>query len=395
MRNALLTAFVFFVVLLGTTVPTPLLPLYEHAFGVTPLGLTVIFGIYAIGVVASLLTFGHLSDQIGRRPVMATALVLSGVAAGAFLVAEHTATLLWARVISGLSAALVTGAANAALSEQLVPPRQGRASVLSVIATMGGLATGALLAGVLAQWAGDPLRLSWVVDLALVLVGLLALLLVGETVRNRSRPRPQRLRVPRGIRSTFLRVSAPAAAGFGILGVISATTGVLLLTQLHIDHPALTGLILFVAFASTAVGQFLDRRLSSAVSPSAACVALVVSACLIATAVLTASLAPLIAAAVFAGLGTGTGLSAGLRMIGSRVPDEQRGAAFSLYFVVLYSALALPAVGVGVVTELAGLRWGSTTFAVLLGLLSLAALSGLRTMRPVVHAGQSTIDDPQ
>jgi MFS family permease len=383
-RNAIMTAFVFFVVLLGTTVPTPMLPLYERAFGVSPLGVTVIFGIYAIGVVACLLTFGHLSDQIGRRPVMATALVLSGLAAIAFLVAEHPAVLLGARVISGLAAALVTGAANAALSEQLPPPRQGLAPVLSVIATMGGLASGALLAGLLAQWAADPLRLSWVVDLALVLTGLIALLPVAETVRDRTRPRLERLRIPTGIRSTFLRVSAPAAAGFGVLGVISSTTGVLLVAELHINDPAVTGLILFLAFASTAVGQLVDHRFRPAVSSVAACIALIMSACLIATAVLAASLAALVVAAVFTGLGTGIGLSAGLRMIGSHVPDAQRGAAFSLFFVVLYSALALPAVGVGIVTELAGLRWAGTVFAVVLGLVSLAALSGLRRMHPAV-----------
>jgi len=382
LRSAVLTAFVFFVVLLGTTVPTPLLALYERSFGVSPLGVTVIFGIYAIGVVACLLTFGHLSDEIGRRPVLAAALILSGLAAIGFLVADSTAVLLGARVVSGLAAALVTGAANAALGEQLPPRRRGLAPVMSVIATMGGLAAGTLVAGLLAQWAGYPLRLSWVVDLALVGVGLLALLFVAETVRERTRPHLRRLQVPSGIRATFLRVSTPAAAGFGVLGVISATTGVLLAAELHLHDPAVTGIVLFLAFASTAVGQLLDHRLPPAMSPLAACVALIVSACLIATAVLAPSLAALIVAAVVAGLGTGTGLSAGLRLIGSHVAEEQRGAAFSLYFVVLYSALALPAIGVGVLTELAGLRWAGTLFAVALAVVSLAAFVGLRTMRP-------------
>jgi MFS family permease len=387
LRSAVLTAFVFVVVLLGTTVPTPLLALYERSFGVSPLGVTVIFGIYAIGVVACLLTFGHLSDEIGRRPVLAIALVLSGLAAAAFLVAESTAVVLVARVVSGLAAALVTGAANAALGEQLPPPRRGLAPVMSVIATMGGLASGTLLAGLLAQWAGHPLRLSWVVDLVLVGAGLLALLFVEETVRERTRPSVRALRIPSGIRTTFLRVSTPAAAGFGVLGVISATTGVLLATELHLHDPAVTGVVLFLAFASTAVGQLLDHRLPPAVSPLAACVALIVSACLIGTAVLVPSLAALIAAAVVSGLGTGTGLSAGLRLIGSHVPEAQRGGAFSLYFVVLYSALALPAIGVGVVTELAGLRWAGTLFAVVLALVSLAAFVGLRTMRPATESG--------
>jgi len=108
---------------------------------------------------------------------------------------------------------------------------------------------------------------------------------------------------------------------------------------------------------------------------------------LIGTAVLAPSLAALIAAAIFSGLGTGTGLSAGVRLIGSHVPEAQRGGAFSLYFVVLYSALALPAIGVGVVTELAGLRWAGTLFAVVLALVSLAAFVGLRTMRPATESG--------
>ena len=389
MRNAILTAFVFFVVLLGTTVPTPLLPLYERAFGVSPLGLTVIFGVYAIGVVACLLTLGHLADEIGRRRVMATALVLSGLAAIAFLIADNVPLLLGARVLSGLAAALVTGAANAALGEQLPPQRRGLAPILSVIATMGGLAAGTLLAGLLAQWGGDPLRLPWVIDLALVLIGVLALLPIAETVRDRTRPHLQRPRMPTGIpRTTFVRISIPAAAGFGVLGVLSATAGVLLITELHLNDPAVTGLVLFLAFSSTAVGQLLYHRLPPAVVPIAARIALVVSACLIATAVLTASAAALIVAAVFAGLGTGTGLSAGLRLIGGHVPDDQRGAAFSLFFVVLYSALAVPAIGVGIVIELAGLRWAGTSFAVLLGLVSLLALAGLRRMPPArVTAG--------
>ena len=128
-------------------------------------------------------------------------------------------------ILTGLAAALVTGAANAALGEQLPPPRRGLAPVMSVIATMGGLASGTLLAGLLAQWAGHPLRLPWVVDLALVGVALLFVLFVRETVRERTRPTLRRLRIPTGIRATFQRVSTPAAAGFGVLGVISATTG--------------------------------------------------------------------------------------------------------------------------------------------------------------------------
>ncbi len=83
--------------------------------------------------------------------------------------------LLVARVISGFSAALATGAGTAAIGEQLPASRKWLGPVLALLANMGGLASGTMLAGILAQWAGHPLRLSWIVDLALIGVSLVGL----------------------------------------------------------------------------------------------------------------------------------------------------------------------------------------------------------------------------
>ncbi|MFJ5830768.1 MFS transporter [Streptomyces sp. NPDC093089] len=102
-------AFVFWVVMAGTTVPTPLYPLYGERFGFSPMTVTVVFAVYAMGVVAGLLVFGRLSDQVGRRPVLIGAVLLAAAAAGVFLGAEQVGALLVARVVSGFSAALVTG----------------------------------------------------------------------------------------------------------------------------------------------------------------------------------------------------------------------------------------------------------------------------------------------
>ncbi|MEV0718761.1 MFS transporter [Asanoa sp. NPDC050611] len=382
MRNVAITAFVFWTVMVGTTVPTPLYPLYEQSFGIVPVEVTVLFAVYALGVVIGLLTLGRLSDQIGRKPVLAIALLLAAAAASLFLVSDNLGMLLAARVISGFSAALATGAGTAAIGEQLPADRKWLGPVLALVANMGGLASGTMLSGILAEWAGHPLRLSWVVHLALIAVSLAGLATVAETVRRtRATFRFQRLSIPHEIRGDFLRAAAAAGAGFAVLGVLTSVTGILLGTELDKHDPALTGFVVFLGFVFTGIGQLIDRRLPPHVSLPASCVALIIGAALIAAAVLGPSLPALLASAVVIGLATGSAVSAGLRAIATGVPAERRGAAFSAFFAILYTVLALPAIGVGIVIEYANLHWAGGIFSLVVGLLALTVLVSLSRTR--------------
>lgn len=74
-------AYAFAFTMLGTTLPTPLYPLYKHSIGFGDFALTVVFAVHALGVVAALFFGGGLSDQIGRRRVLAPALVISCLSA--------------------------------------------------------------------------------------------------------------------------------------------------------------------------------------------------------------------------------------------------------------------------------------------------------------------------
>src|ERR1700754_438515 len=98
------TAYAFAVAMLATTVPTPIYDFYRRAFGISALMVTVIFAVYAVGVITSLLLFGGLSDQVGRRPMLLAGLVLSALGMAAFLLAHDVALLFVGRVLSGLSA---------------------------------------------------------------------------------------------------------------------------------------------------------------------------------------------------------------------------------------------------------------------------------------------------
>ena len=111
-RNAAFaaTALAFAVAMVGTTLPTPLYVLYRERFGFSELMITVIFATYAAGVIAALLLFGRLSDEIGRRRLLLPGLGLSALSAVCFLTANGLPLLLVPLVIVVMNGVYSLGA---------------------------------------------------------------------------------------------------------------------------------------------------------------------------------------------------------------------------------------------------------------------------------------------
>jgi MFS family permease len=70
-----LQASIIVSLLASSSAPTPIYAIYQAAWGFTPLTTTIVFGIYALAVLATLFVFGRLSDHVGRRPLLIAALV--------------------------------------------------------------------------------------------------------------------------------------------------------------------------------------------------------------------------------------------------------------------------------------------------------------------------------
>src|SRR3954470_10892174 len=279
-RNRFATAAVAFalaVAMLGTTLPTPLYVLYRERFGFSELMVTVIFATYAAGVIAALLLFGPLSDQIGRRRALLPGLALSALSAVAFLMAQGLGLLILGRVLSGLSAGIFTGTATATLMDLAAPEARVRASLVTTMVNMGGLACGPLLAGLLAEFAGSPLRLSFWVDLALLVPAAALVWAMPESVRVEGpvRLRLQRLGLPSAVRPTFVRAALASFAGFAVLGLFTAVVPGFLGQILGIHNHATVGLIVFAVFASSTVGQMALGRVSGELALPAGCAALI------------------------------------------------------------------------------------------------------------------------
>ncbi|MEW2349061.1 MFS transporter [Streptomyces sp. NPDC006684] len=382
-----LAAAVFAVGMAGTTLPTPLYGLYREQLGFGQLMVTIVFAVYAVGVIAVLLLAGNWSDLAGRRAAVWWGLGLSAASALCFVFEGGLPALFAGRLLSGFSAGLFSGAATAYVLD-LAPKRHAaRASLAATAANMGGLGCGPLVAGILAEYARWPLRLPYLVHLGLVVLAALALLTLPEPVadaRPRTRPRPRGLAVPPEVRGVFVPASCAAFAGFALLGLFTAVSPSFLGQTLGVHNLAATGLVVFLVFAGSIAGQSAFGRFGVRRALPTGCFVLVAGLLLVAAGLAWESLWLLIAGGVLGGFGQGLAFRAGTTAVGVRAPAERRGATLSAYFVLAYIGISVPVIAVGALAEGVGLRTAGLTFSFCV--LALAAGVGAYVLRPRVRA---------
>ncbi|MEU6815367.1 MFS transporter [Streptomyces sp. NPDC046860] len=378
-------AGVFAVGMMGTTLPTPLYGLYRERIGFSELIVTVVFAVYAVGVIVALLLAGGASDVLGRRPVLIGALALSALSAVCFLLEGGLPLLYLGRVLSGFSAGLFSGTGTAAVLDLAPPARRGRAALAATAANMGGLGLGPLVSGLLAEYAPLPLVLPFLVHLALLAVALIVTLLLGETVHHDGpRPplRPQGMRVPPEVRGVFGPCALAAFAGFSLLGLFTAVAPAFLTETLGEHNLAVTGAVVFSVFCASTGGQLLMGRIGARAALPWGCAVLAAGLVLVGTSLLVESLPLLLVGGITGGAGQGMAFRAGLTAVGGAAPERHRGATISAFFVVAYLGISLPVVGVGALTVGLGVRGAGMVFTVCAIALVLAVGTRVRLRPP-------------
>lgn len=229
--------------MLGGTLPVPLYVLYEQQMGFGPLGVTVVFAAYVLGTLFALVALGDLSDHVGRRKVLALAVVCAAVSTGLFLAATNIWWLIVARVVSGVAAGLVTGTATAALAELQPRGDHRAAAVVASGSNMTGLGLGPLTAGLFAEYVAMPLHSVFWAYLGICAVALAAVLVIPETVRSPDRAisfRP-RLAAPPEVRTPLIGAGLGVFAAFTVLGLFSSLVPTFLHGILGVHNLALIG----------------------------------------------------------------------------------------------------------------------------------------------------------
>jgi MFS family permease len=263
-------------------------------------------------------------------------------------------------------------------------PRAGseRAHIISTAANLGGLGLGGLIAGVLAQWVGHALTLPFLVLMAALLVGLVAIALAPETrvaTSPRPRYRPQRVSVPPRSRGRFFGAAVAVAITFAIFGLITSLAPSFLAGTLHQPSHALAGAVSFALLATAALAQTLTGSRASQQLLAAAIPALLIGIALLTVAlwVPSPSFGIFLAGDLVAGAGAGLMFKGAIETVSEISLPERRAEAVAGFFLAAYLGLAGPVIGLGVLTQIASTRVSLLVFAGLLAFGILVATPAL------------------
>ncbi|MFD5736082.1 MFS transporter [Streptomyces sioyaensis] len=361
----------------GTNVPTPLYARYQQVFGFTSTVVTLIFAVYAVAMIPTLLFCGGLADRVGHRRVVIPAVLLAIAAASLFAFAHSVAWLFAARVLQGVSVGAASSALTAALVETEPSGNQRRASLLASAMITGGGGIGPVLAGALSQYAPAPLQLCYVVELIL-LTGALAA--VATLPSQSVRPEGTRLRrphIPSRLRRPFAIASAVSFLGWSVVAVFLAIVPTYASTLLHCRNLLLSGTASGMFLLCAATTQYVMAR--SAAAPTSVAGLMMLAAGLVALTVAgwTQSVWVLFVAAVCGGSGQGVAFMGAIRKVNELAPHNCRAEMLSAFYVVTYLGVGIPVIGIGFLEGVMGLFVAVAIFSVAtaLGCLVVAVVS--------------------
>jgi MFS family permease len=361
---------------------SPLYRVYEDKFGFAAPTLTLLFTVYIVVLLCTLLLFGSVSDYTGRRVVMLAGLSVGAAGCGLFLIAHGVGLLFAARALQGVAVGLISGAASAALFD--LRPNGGAAPVVSSAAPTGGQALGAIGASVLAQYGPAPTHLVWWLLLGAFVTGIVAVLAMPEpgTVRPGvvSSLRPH-VSVPQAARGAFA-TAVPALLGIWALAGFYLSLGPSLAAQLlHSKNSLWGGILIFVLTGLAAAASALLARKNPSAVMLGGCLLVIVGVLVTFASIETGTSAVLFVGTAIAGLGFGPAFMGAYRSTVAAVRSDDRTGLITAIYIVSYLATGIPAVLAGIGTSHYGLRKTALVYSVAVAVLAAVAVTRLLARR--------------
>ena len=337
----------YLTLMISASTPSPLYVVYQAEWHFPTSTLTIVFGVYAVALLLSLLTVGGLSDYIGRRPVLIGALGLLTAAMIVFADADGIGWLYAARIMQGLAAGAAIGTLSAGIVSLAPPGRERLAGLLNALIPSIGLGLGALIAGAFAEYAPNPTVFVFVVVAAALAVLVILFGFAHESDERRDGALASlvpRVRVAASVRRSFVRATPSLFAPWAQMGLTLSLLVSLAAVQFGIRNHFESGLIVVVVCLAGTVSGFALRDVSPARSNNLGAIGLIVGIGVTLTGLYVGSLTVFVLGSALGGLGLGASMSGSIRTLSVLPAAHERGEFFAAVYVVGYLAFSVPAV---------------------------------------------------
>ncbi|KJZ33964.1 MFS transporter [Pseudomonas sp. B21-040] len=372
--------------LAASTAPTPLYRLYQEQMHFSAATLTLIFGVYALSLLAALLTVGSLSDYLGRKPVIFTAVVLNALAMLLFIYADSVTWLISARVLQGFA----TGMATAVLSATLLDTDRQQGPLINSVAPLIGMALGGMGCGLLAEFAPAPLHLTYWLLLVLFALQALYSWRLPESVSRQAGAwaslRPT-LHVPVQARPTLWRVLPLNTATWALGGFYASLAPSLVRAATGSTSNLIAGSTVAALTLTGALMIFTLRNRPAALALRLGASLLPMGIVLVLLGVHSASLSLFFLGTLVAGCGFGAGFLGAVRSLVPLALPHERAGLMSAFYVLSYLAFCLPSLLAGNLIRAFGLVATTDGYGLILIVLSVGALLALMLQRSLKVCG--------
>ena len=359
----------------GSNFPTPLFPIYEQRYGFGSGVVTLLFGVYVVALIPTLLLLGRVADRIGRRPLLVAGIAVTVISSVAFAVAQNVAWLFAGEIIYGVGGGMVMACVAVAIRELHPKQHVAGGALAASVAAAAGLTLGPLVSGLLAWLTPWPTVSPYLLDIVLASLLAAALVRIPETrpPRPDATPRTPLIHVPADIRVAFVATALAGAASFMTVGWVFGLSPSYLHVELHvhITQPFVAGLFAALVVFTNGVSQLVLRRHHSAIAMRVSLWGAVVGMGVMAASTTVNSLAVALVGAVIAGAGAGVAQMNAMATIQRIAPTHSRGGVTSTYFTLCYLAMSVPVVIAGEAADRFGLgvvtAWYFVGLVVLVG----------------------------
>lgn len=352
--------WVIFMMSTGTSFTSPLFPLYQEHYRLSSLQITVLFAVYAVFLLPTLLIVGSRGSSWGLKRVLRTSILLSILATLLFMASQQAWLVYAARMLVGIAYGSFTGTAVAFLLKQTPKEKSGKAILLSGMAVSVGFGLGPALAGLIIEYLHlMPLRAPfWLLTVLLLSAWVGLEKLQDEDFQARKERRPAAsalisLGVSTDIKPHFWSFSAlPVFTLFTLNGIVLSLIPSFVKNVIHTSNLAVSGLLILLLMGGGTMMQMLPWFKQPVVRLRIGIALLACGAWLVVLSGTSESISLMWIGVLVQALGSGWTFQVSLRLAGELPNESERPKVITTYYFAGYIGFIVPIVGVGLLSLL-------------------------------------------